>query len=541
VQAAALRLGAFGGSVVWSGTRALPPDVAPTDPAAVGRTLAALIKEGGVSAKSAVFAIGRSVVSTKRIELPTREAAELPEMVRLAMQRELPIDAASAVIDFMTIGTTATGTRVLVVAVPEPVLAFERAVAAAAGLEVEAITLRSLGTAHLISRLDPASVRRMEGEDPLQPAAVGDPAPEGVESILAVDISEDTLELAVVGQGHLRFARGVELQEQESSLLRAEAASLETRRSWLSYRISQSDERVGAAVVLGGSDVARLAVPQLAASTGLPIRLLRQHPDIRGGGAEIASPVWPLVGLLLSRRPQRNLIDFAHPKKAPDLAARRRMRVLAALGIVGVAALAGWTIGQGNLRDKEATAAELEGRARAALSEFLRLKRDRLKVQHLQAWADAPPAWLDHALAVGTLLPDPSVAVIHRLQASLDANAAAVRYGRDRTFTTDRQVQLILDGEAADRGAADALRARIVEDVRYQLRSTGADSAGGKRLPIPFTFRLRSGDAAPADPTGEESAEGGSAQRDATSARAPRRRAPGAPPIDRRLAAEAAS
>jgi hypothetical protein len=533
VHAAAIRPGTFGGSVAWSAVRPLPESVASGDAAAIGRFVASLLREGGIAAKEAVFALSRTLVSTKRLELPSRDAAELPEMVRLAMQRELPIDAAATVIDFSVLGSGPKGSEVFAVAAPEPVVRFLREVAAAANLEVEAITLRCLGTAHLVGRLDIAAVRGMEGQDPLEPAAAGEAAVGATPSILAVDIAGDALELVVVGDGRMRFARGVQLPEAESRLLKAEAATLETRRSWLSYRISQGDEPVAAAVVLGGADVARLAVPQLAAATGLPVRLLRQHPDIRGGDPEVAAPVWPLLGVLLGRRQSRGAIDLAHPKRPPDLASRRRTRMLAAAGLVVIAALGGWTIGRNGLRERESAADELETRARAALTDFLRLKRDRLKLAHLEAWTDGSPAWLDHALAVGSMLPEPGIAVVDRLQGALEIGP--VRFERDGSFVADRQVRLVLDGEALDRAAADSLRDRIVGDSRYQVRSTGADAAGGKRLPISFTFQLRSASPAPEEASEESAAKAEAKPRETSDARTGRRRAPGMTP-PRRIA-----
>jgi hypothetical protein len=527
VHAAAIRPGTFGGSVAWSAVRQLPETVVAEDAVAIGRFVAAMLREGGISAKGAVLAIGRSRVSTKRLELPSRDSAELPEMVRLAMQRELPIDAAATVIDFTLLGSGPKGSEIFAVAAPEAVIRFQREVAAAAGLEVEAITLRCLGTSHLVGRLDIAAVRGMEGQDPSEPAAGAGESAGASPSILAVDIAGDALELVVVSDGRMRFARGVQLQDAESSLLKAEAATLETRRSWLSYRISQGDEPVAAAVVMGGADVARLAVPQLAAATGLPVRLLRQHPDIRGGDPEVAAAVWPLLGVLLARRHSRGGIDLAHPTKPPDLAARRRTRMLATAGLVIVAGLGGWTIGRNALREREAAASELEAAARTALGEFLRLKRDRLKLQHLEAWSSQTPGWLDHALAIGSLLPEPGVAVVDRLQGSLETGP--VRFERDRTFAVDRQVRIVLDGEARDRTAADSLRDRIVADSRYQVRSTGADAAGGRRLPISFTFQLRSSSATPPPPA-DSADTAGKESRDASDSRGLRRRAPGISP-----------
>lgn len=497
VQLAVLRPGTFGSVAASSITRALPDGTSPADAKAVAAVVGSILEEAGCRGGSAIFSLPRSLASTKRFELPSRDPAELPEMVRLAMQRDLPIDSATAEIDFVATGTSDRGSRIFAVAVPGSVVRFQREVAAAAGVDLEAISLRCLGAAYLAGRLDPESIFGNEGgeEGAVRPSpTVGDPAAEGPRSLLAVDIGSEDLELSFVSEGVLRFARGVELQGADSSLLLAETISSETRRTWLSYRISQGDEAVVAAVVLGGSDAARLAAPQLAASTGLPSRLLRQHPDVRTVDDGVAS-AWPLVGLLLERRKSRGGLDLAHPKRPPDLAKRRRVRALAQGALVLVAGFGGWTVGRGELSASEARAGELEGDARAALSEFLELKRERLRLGHLEAWRSVQPGWLDHALAVEGMLESAGEGdgkpLLDTMQGSLDAGT--IRYGRDGSFEVDPQIRIVLDGESADRASGDALRDFIVADDRYQLRSTGADAAGGKRLPIPFSFQLRTG------------------------------------------------
>ncbi len=510
VQVACLRPGTFGGHGVSAVTREHGVD--PDDAAGLGRAVAEALTELGVRGGSAVFSLPRSLASTKRIELPSRDRDELPDMVRLSMQRDLPIDADSAEIDFTVTDTTANGCQVFAVAVPGTLVEFQRRVAAAAGLDVESITLRCLGTSHLLGRLDPESVVRMQGVDGLEgdaaspTAGAGDPAAEEPPSLLAVDIGLDELELSVIGESRLRFARGVALPTGETPLLQAEAISSETRRTWLSYRISQGDERVAALVVLGAFSIARLAVPQLSASTGLPSRLLRRHPELRGEDDQIAS-AWPLLGLLLERRNEREVLDFAHPKRPPDLARRRRMRGLAAAGMIAISAFGGWTIGSRSLAGAELRADELEGSARTALADFLRLKRDRLRLGHLEAWTSVEPSWLDHALSIEAFLPGRDAAVIDRMRGSMEVSNA--RYRRGGEFEIDSELRLVVEGEARDRAEADALRDRIVEDRRYRLRSTGADARGGRRLPVPFSFELR-GAVTEADPAASDEAEGAS-------------------------------
>ena len=90
----------------------LPEDLDREDAAGVGRRLAAAMDEAGMSRGLAVFALDRSITSFKRLDLPTTNPDELADMVRIAVERDLPIDYDEAVIDFTVIGRSETGTTV---------------------------------------------------------------------------------------------------------------------------------------------------------------------------------------------------------------------------------------------------------------------------------------------------------------------------------------------------------------------------------------------------------------------------------------------
>ena len=74
-----------------------------------------------------------------------------------------------------------------------------------------------------------------------------------------------------------------------------------------------------------------------------------------------------------------------------------------------------------------------------------------------------------------------------------------VRYDENgKVFTVDSEIRLQLSGEAIDRDTADGLRESLVESKRYLLKSNGAESVGGDRLAVPFSFQLRSSEVRPA-------------------------------------------
>ena len=67
-----------------------PADMNLDDPQVVGQWVGQRLNAAGFPGGRATLAIGREHVVLKRITLPTTDDAELPDMTRLAMQRELP-------------------------------------------------------------------------------------------------------------------------------------------------------------------------------------------------------------------------------------------------------------------------------------------------------------------------------------------------------------------------------------------------------------------------------------------------------------------
>ena len=128
----------------------VPGDVHVDDPAAFGAWIGAALRGAGLDRRRAAVAISREHVGLKRLTLPTLDRGELPDMTRLALRRELPFDAEHAVIDFVPVDRDDTRTTVVAVAVPAEVLERTRAVVAAAGLTIDRIGLRALGSLALL-------------------------------------------------------------------------------------------------------------------------------------------------------------------------------------------------------------------------------------------------------------------------------------------------------------------------------------------------------------------------------------------------------
>lgn len=66
----------------------MPNDVDPTDAEAVARFVASSLRKAGFGSGAGVATLDREQATVRRMELPTVEDAEFPDMARLAVQHD---------------------------------------------------------------------------------------------------------------------------------------------------------------------------------------------------------------------------------------------------------------------------------------------------------------------------------------------------------------------------------------------------------------------------------------------------------------------
>lgn len=444
----------------------LPTEVINGTDAVRGAFVALALRNAGIAADRATWTIVRDRLSFKRLVLPGAERDEIAGMVRLAMLREAAVSA-DAVVDFVPIGAEAWA-----VAASAKEISAVRAMAVAAGVSVERIAPRTFGTAYLLETL-PAVDARADDND----------APDA-----AIDLCGDAVELVVAGRDGLRATRGATVVDPD-----ADASVTEARRSWTGFRLQQPDQRPAAIDVIGPTIVATRVVAALAGDAGLPVSHLASHPDVTCKVDPGAA--WPLVGLLLEGARKRERIDLANPRRAPDLAARRRMQLYAVVAIIGIAYAMGWTIGRKERGTIEARRTELRAKAEGALLEHRQFKRDELRVRHIEAWTSADLPWLDSLAYIAGFAPDASRVVLTGWNGQALSDEATV--AKDGSMKIPSEVRIAIDAEAADRATADALRESLVSKRDFNVRPTSAEGKAGRRLPVAVEMVIDSLDGPP--------------------------------------------
>ena len=468
----------------------VPDDLDVGDAKSVGTWAGQQLSSAGFPRTKAVIAVAREHVVLKRVRLPTADPRELPEMTRLALQRELPFDPEDAVIDFVPMERGESSTTVQAAAVAHSALSAARHAARAAGLGVESISLRGMGCAALLGSFDSG----------------------GQGGVLAVDIIGERVEFSVIVDGVIRFSRAGELPATDNAAQLADAAVTEARRTWMSYRIVEDSDDVRRAVVIGDPRISRQVAGSIGEILGVETNVFDGHPLVDHGREDLGE-AWPLAGLLLAPGVRAETIDFTEPRKAPDVASRRRQLVLGAVGLVVIIVAAVFTAGRLYLSGLQEQKATLASQKSAQLPAYLRYWRDRYKADHLGQWEAAGADWLGHLAYVMDMAPPPDRLVLDSCSGALAFSG--VKYDRKaKRFFAPKEIKIILEGEAVDRATADAFREALVETEAYQISTAGPDAQSGRRLPFAFQYHLLTMDAVPGGETpeatpaaGEERAE----------------------------------
>lgn len=494
-------------------TAVRPDSVPANDPAAIGKWLGEELEKAGMLRVArrgrCIFCVPRGEVVLKRITFPPGVTpAELPAMVRLQMVRQLTVSPESAAIDFAEIpsagsGHTAnlaaqTGTTVLAGALQGDLLEWRRRVAAGAGFKLGRVALKSAGAAALLAELS----QRRGG------------------AVMGIAVGCGSTEFVIVEDGQLVFARATDLVRPERAAsaggeeaLFAEKVAVEAKRTWMSYRATPDAPEIDAVIVLGDDALARLVAERCTESLELPAEAAA-FPEFIEAPSSMPeadrAAVAPLVGLVAEPVIGRPTLDFLHPRKAPDLAAVRRQRVL--LG--GLAAIlvfgGGYTAMELSLAAKEQELESLKEAWARQSDDYAKYVLAKAKVEHIERWAANHVDWAAHLRLLNDQLPDPRVAQLDELAGrSIDVVEYQAKSSRDpyseSAWTSRLQAMFTLAGRMKERAVADTLRSRLAGDERYRLDSKGADFPD--RFDWRLTTMMRSPDEADAV-KGEERAPG---------------------------------
>ena len=474
-----------------------PSAVSFDDALAVGRWLRVELDRAGVKASKAILAMPRGDVVLKRLSLPgagTTNDAEVGGMVRLQMARQLTMSSTGAAIDYTApvadgaaaaadgavAESGAPGVSVMAGAMPADRVEWCRGLCEGAGLKLKRIALKCYGVAGLLADLS----QRRAG------------------ALLGVCAGATSVEFVVVEEGNLTFARAIDapraLGEPESAGY-AERVAVEAKRTWMSHRSTRGGGDAEMVVALGSDDSARQLAQQCGAQLERPSQLAQLPATVElqtTVPAEDVPAMHALAGLLLEELGGRRTLDFANPRRAPDLGAARRRNLLA--GALGLILLAGGSYiaadraltGYDERLDQSRTR---ETELRAKLED---LHAQHARLNHFEQWQKARVDWLAYVGVLNEQLPEAGQVILDGMDGKLaDADVVFTPKGsryQDGLWSMRQSAVFSMDGKSVGRSVSADLRGRLLGLSFDAVESKGPD------VPDRFQFVLTTSQSTPA-------------------------------------------
>jgi Tfp pilus assembly PilM family ATPase len=470
-----------------------PADLDLSDAEAVGAWVGAELREAKMRGRL-VMAASRTDVVLKRLSLPRGLApGEIPGAVSLQMMRQLTVPTEGAVVDYILLrepaegDEQAPGAEALAGALPGDRRQWLGRMAKASGRKLARLSLRSSGAA---AALAPAS-ERLGG------------------SVLGIVIGRASTELVVVDNGRLVFARAIEIEAPEHDAGLDDFArrlAVEAKRTWMSYRSQPTSIEVERIFALGAGPLARAVAEACAEALEIPGEAVGPHPavelpaDMPERQRTLAAA---LVGTLVEGAAGPAGFDFASPRRAPDVGARRRQRALlgslAAVVAIGTVMVYLWL----DLQSMKADLDGLKAKRSRTLQDYAEYLAADARLKHLEAWA-ADVDFVAHLERIVQQMPDPREAQLDTLSGSVSTTVLyrAAESGNylDGRFVPEMGAMFTIRGHVDRRDIAQGLRERLMAAGPYQLGFTGPD------VETRFDYDLLTDrpEPAPAEAPGEE-------------------------------------
>ncbi|MCA9238041.1 MAG: hypothetical protein KDA44_21355 [Planctomycetales bacterium] len=445
-------------------------------PARRGELIAAALAPWKVGRLPAVIALPRDGLLWQNFQLPPAPDEDLPSLVAMQAQRDLPLDDDGAGFDFLPLeGDAETPRRVLGVGLART--AWERLLetCTAAQIKPRHIVPEAVGWPLLVERQLSAAV---EG---------------GVAAHLGVATEPGWAAIWAAASGDVRLLRSVRLPEDGDAAVLATVLAGELRRTRLALgQIHQ--QAAGADVYLIADHPPLELAERLGESLGGAVRALdaRQafvvEPDVDAG--EIGD--WASLASLAAATAtgERPALDLLNPRRPPAPPTNVRTYSLAAAAALAACALVVWQ-GYRNLQAPYEAAAVADAE-RAAIEETLP------ELAIAERRAALIDRWEQSAAAVLPVLSDVSTGARPQPPSAEDFAA-----GTDVIITRFNMVgpTLTLDGAAKDAAALQPLETRLREHgYRVDRGILNADASPVPGYGIAFSAtlqRTKSTEAAP--------------------------------------------
>lgn len=448
--------------VVEAATRVtLSPDDSPQRRGVLIAEALAPLKAGKLPT---VVALPRDGLLWQNFQLPPAPDDELPQLVLMQAERDLPLEDEGAGFDFLPLeGDAESPRRVLGVGLARTAWQRTQETLVAAGLKVRQIVPEALGWPLLVERH-------------------GAPDDDGGVVHLGVAAEPGWAALWANADGAVRLLRSVRLPEDSDVDALSAVLAGELRRTRLA--LGQIHQSAGSAdVYLAGDHPPRELADRLEATLGMPVIAVdaRQAFVVQDVGDDVGD--WAAVASLAAHAAagHRPALDLLNPRRPPAQATNVRTYLLAAAAAVAAVGMLGWR-GYRNVNEplEAAAAADAERTVLVEMSDELAV--DKQRAAAIERWQAAAGGFL------------PLLADVARSARPESLDAEEFPEGADVVVTRANLTGrvLTLDGAAKDAAALQPFESRLrARGYRVDRGTLNIEQSPVKGYSVAFSVTLR--------------------------------------------------
>jgi hypothetical protein len=336
-----------------------------------GRFIASALGDDAPHRAPTVVAIPRTELYWQNFDLPPAPADDLPDLVYLQAQRDLPLPDDGAGFDFIPLeGDDQHPHRVVGVGLLPAQLDRIRHICEAAGLKLERIVPEPLGWPELSRRLT-ANLR-----EPPHPLAV------------FASITGRQAVVWATQQDSLRLIRTIWLSDDIDLDEQLPVLAGELRRTLMALSQGHAAQQSDISLIYCGERPGE-AAERLTSMLSREVRSAHLSAVVNDAAVrEMATaaewaPLAALGGSLAAHRPP--VADLLHPRRRPAPPSRKRTYALAVAAAALVALLAAWK-GYRDIAEPKAIAAAADAQRQAMAPQLEALAMDEQKAAAIQTW-----------------------------------------------------------------------------------------------------------------------------------------------------------
>ncbi len=397
----------------------------------LGKALRGALSNAGITHDTAIVVLPRSLVTLRRIQLPSVSDSELPDMVRLQAATRLTVPMDSVCMDFVPLPNHGEGRDVLLATAPVEQISGIRRTLEIAGLQLSGVQVSSFGIA---SALAHAGKLTTTGES--------------VEMVMIV--RSDLIELLMIRDRSVVFSHSGPSWSSSNQV--EQAVRSEISRSRLAATEMIGPHTVRQVTLIGSTDVTSAVTNEITKRLdNSTIHRLDPADSIVQGQLPndlTSSDVLAIAGIIAGRQNASvATIDLVNPRRPVEQSDSRRLKVILTVGAVLLVSVGAWKWRDSAIADLRTMTLEINAKVSALEQDFQEGDEEFEQDVAIRQWTRGSIDWLEEMNRIREVMGGTDRLLIREFMfssghGSTRGTITAECYARDRSDVQEFQRRL---------------------------------------------------------------------------------------------------